>query len=204
MRPDPAQDGVVQGCGEFMPPLLKPHTSSAGPRCFAGRAPSWPARASTLWELRPSPAGLASLQVESGLVGGAPFELGGADEVERRVAPQGIVEAVDVAGQVVSRLGPGQEHGAPHEFALQGLEERLDHRVVVAVPLAGHRDQGAVTPQLGLVLDRAVLATAVRMVGQPSRRTSDREGSSQCGVRQFLVQAVADGPILLRAGQTGP
>ena len=49
-------------------------------------------------------------------------------------------------------------------------------------------------PQLGLVVDRAVLAAAVRMVGQPSRRASDREGLSQCGERQFLVQAVADRP----------
>jgi hypothetical protein len=35
--------------------------------------------------------------VESGLTGRLPFELGGADEAQRRVAPNGIVEAVDVA-----------------------------------------------------------------------------------------------------------
>jgi hypothetical protein len=43
--------------------------------------------------------------VESGLAGGVPFELGGADEAQRRVAPGRIVEAVDVAGQGLSRLG---------------------------------------------------------------------------------------------------
>jgi len=37
--------------------------------------------------------------VESGLAGGAPLELGGADEVQRRVAPDGVVEAVDVTAR---------------------------------------------------------------------------------------------------------
>src|SRR3712207_6157331 len=44
--------------------------------------------------------------VESGLAGGVPFELGGADEAQRRVAPDRIVEAVDGAGQRVARRGP--------------------------------------------------------------------------------------------------
>jgi uncharacterized protein DUF1194 len=67
--------------------------------------------------------------VESGLASGLPFELGGAEEAQRRVAPERIVEAVDVAGQGVARLGPGPEHGAPDQLALQRLEERLDHGV---------------------------------------------------------------------------
>jgi hypothetical protein len=71
-----------------------------------------------------------------------------------------VVEAVDVAGQGAMRFSPGLEHGAPDQFGLEGLEERLDHGVVVAVPLARHRDQDAVLAQLGLVLGRAVLAAA--------------------------------------------
>ena len=46
----------------------------------------------------------------------------------------------------------------------QGLEERLDHGVVIAIPLAGHRDQDAVLVELGLIVDRAILAAA----GRPS------------------------------------
>ena len=128
------------------------------------------------------------------MAGGSPLELSGADEAQRRVAPGRIVEAVDVAGQGVARLGPGQEHGAPDEFALQRLEERLDHGIVVAVPLAGHRDQDAVAPELGLVLNRAVLTAAVRMVKQAGLRSSHGEGSSQRAERQFLVQSITDRP----------
>src|SRR5918993_3150297 len=132
--------------------------------------------------------------VESGLAGGLPLELGGADEAQRRVAPERIVEAVDVTGQGVVRLGPCLEHGAPHELALQRLEERLDHGIVVAVPFAGHRDQDAVAPQLGLVLDRAILTTAIRMVKQAGCWSSNNEGSSQRGQHQLFVQAIAGGP----------
>ena len=52
--------------------------------------------------------------------------------------------------------------GAPDEFGLEGLEERLDHGVVEAVSLARHRDRDAVLSQLSLVLDGAVLAATVR------------------------------------------
>ena len=84
--------------------------------------------------------------MESGLAGGALLELGGADEAQRRVAPERIVEAVDVAGQSVARLGPGLEDGAPHQLAFQRLEERLTMELSLwsspsigsAVPLAGH------------------------------------------------------------------
>lgn len=96
--------------------------------------------------------------VESGLTGDLPFELGGADEVERRVALDGIVEAVDVAADGLPGLGLGLEDGAPDQLGLQRLEEGLDHGVVEAVSLPGHRDQDAMPLELGLVVDRAVLA----------------------------------------------
>ena len=49
------------------------------------------------------------------------------------MAPNGIVEAVDLAADCGGRLGAGLEDGAPDEFALERLEERLDHGVVEAV-----------------------------------------------------------------------
>ena len=64
-----------------------------------------------------------------------PLELKRADEVERRVAPDGVLEAVDVATDRVGRLGPALECHAPDEFGLQRLEEGLDHRVVEAISL---------------------------------------------------------------------
>src|SRR5215207_1645017 len=103
-----------------------------------------PAGAQAPLELSPAAPALTEAQkrkwtcfdfVESGLLGG-PLELGGADEVQRRVAPDRIVEAIDVTGQGLARLGPCLERRAPDELAFQRLEERLDHRVIIAVPLA--------------------------------------------------------------------
>ncbi len=65
-----------------------------------------------------------------------PFELKRADEVERRMAPDRVVEAVDISTDRGGRLGPGLEDGAPDEFGFQGLEEALDHGIIVAVSLA--------------------------------------------------------------------
>jgi hypothetical protein len=47
--------------------------------------------------------------VESGLVSAAHLEPNGADEAERGMAPAGIVEAVDVAGQSLGRFRPRLE-----------------------------------------------------------------------------------------------
>src|ERR1700690_937455 len=97
-----------------------------------------------------------------------PFELKRADEVERRMAADGIVEAVDVTADCARGFDPALEDGAPDEFGLEGLEERLDHGVVEAVSLARHRDRDAVPSQLSLVLDGAVLAATVRVVNEPA------------------------------------
>src|ERR1700733_12588301 len=70
----------------------------------------------------------------------------------------GIVEAVDVTADCDRGFDPALEDGAPDEFGLEGLEERLDHGVVEAVSLVRHRDRDAVLSQLSLVLDGAVLA----------------------------------------------
>src|SRR6476646_4663310 len=96
-----------------------------------------------------------------------PFELKRADEVERRMAADGIVEAVDVTVDCACGFDPALEDGAPDEFGLEGLEERLDHGVVEAVSLARHRDRDAVLSQLSLVFDGAVLAATVRVVNEP-------------------------------------
>ena len=72
------------------------------------------------------------------------FELSGAEVVERGMAPNGVVEAVDVSGNVPLGIGAGEEGCSPDQFGFQRLEERLDHRIVVAVALARHRDPDAV------------------------------------------------------------
>ena len=73
------------------------------------------------------------------------------------MAPEGIVEPVNVAGDSLISFPAGVEGGPPDKLGFEGLEERFDHRVVVAVSLAGHRDQDAVLAELGLIIDRTVL-----------------------------------------------
>src|SRR6202171_6281945 len=74
------------------------------------------------------------------------------------MAPDGIVEPVDIAANGLVGFLAGVEDGPPDELGFQGLKERLHHGVVVAIPLAGHRDQDAVLAELGLIVDRAILA----------------------------------------------
>ena len=55
------------------------------------------------------------------------------------MAPDGIVKLVYVAANSPVRLLASVEDGPPNELGFQGFEERLDHGVVIAIPLAGHR-----------------------------------------------------------------
>ena len=73
------------------------------------------------------------------------------------MAPDGIIEPVDIAANGLVGLVAGIEDGPPDELGFQGLEERLDHGVVVAISFAGHRDQNGVLLELGLIVDRAIL-----------------------------------------------
>src|SRR6059036_725809 len=85
------------------------------------------------------------------------FELSRAGEVESGMAPDGIVKRIDVAANSLVWLLAGVEEGPPDGRGFQGLEDRLHHGVVIAIPLAGHRDQDAVLLELGLIVDRAIL-----------------------------------------------
>src|SRR3954468_22327100 len=98
------------------------------------------------------------------------FELSRAGEVESGMAPDGIVKPIDVAANSPVCLLAGVEDGPPDELGFQGFEERLHHGVVVAIPLAGHRNQDAVLLELGLIVDRAILAATIRMMDQPCCR----------------------------------
>src|SRR5215208_7967014 len=109
------------------------------------------------------------------------FELSRAYEVESGMAPDGIVEPTEVAANGPVGLLAGVEDGPPDELGFQGLEEGLYHGVVIAIPLAGHRDQDTVLLELGLIVDRAILATTIRMVDQPCGRTAHGQGFAQGG-----------------------
>ena len=61
------------------------------------------------------------------------LELDRALVAERRVPPDRIVEPVDVSSHRVLGLAAGLPGDRPDQLGLDGLEERLDHSVVVAV-----------------------------------------------------------------------
>src|SRR5882672_9309969 len=99
------------------------------------------------------------------------------------MAPDGIVEPVDIAANGLVGFLTGVEDGPPDELGFQGLKERLYHGVVVAIPLAGHRDQDAVLAELGLIVDRAILTATIRMVDQPRGRTAHGQGFARRAAR---------------------
>ena len=72
------------------------------------------------------------------------------------MAPEGIVEPIDVAANRPVRLLAGVADSPPDEPGFKDLEERLPHRAVAAMPLAGYRDQDAMLLELGLMIDRAI------------------------------------------------
>ena len=88
------------------------------------------------------------------------------------MASDGIVEPVDVAADGLVGFLTGVEDGPP-ELGFQGLKERLHHGVVVAISLAGHRDQDAVLAELGLIVDRAILAAKDALLFVKRRSGSD-------------------------------
>ena len=110
------------------------------------------------------------------------------------MAPDGIVEPVDAAANGLVGIVVGVQDGPPDALGFQGLEERLDHGVVVAIPLAGHRKQDGVLVELGLIIDRAILAATIRMMDQPCCRTAHGEGFAQSGESQIAMPPVAGCP----------
>ena len=69
---------------------------------------------------------------------GSVFELHWALVVEGGVSPDWVVEAVDIAGNGLFGILPGPEACSPDQLGFQGLEERLDHGVIVAIASSGH------------------------------------------------------------------
>ncbi len=67
------------------------------------------------------------------------------------MTPDRVVETINVTADRLLGLGPRLENGAPDQLRLQALEEGLDHRVVIAVSLPGHRDPDAMFLQFRLI-----------------------------------------------------
>jgi hypothetical protein len=66
------------------------------------------------------------------------------------------------------------------------------HRVVVAVPAPAHRDQDAAFSEQRLIVDRAVLRSAVGMMDQPRRRVASHDSTKAAAFSE--CRAPASGP----------
>ena len=110
------------------------------------------------------------------------------------MSPDGIIEPVDVSGDGVVSLFPALPGDRPDQFRLDGLEDGLDHPVVVAVPLAAHRDQDAAFSERGPIIDRAVLRTTTGMMDQPRRRFAVYDGAPRSHDCDAALQPVTRRP----------
>jgi hypothetical protein len=52
------------------------------------------------------------------------------------VSPDWIVEAIDISGNGIVRIGACVEPCAPDHFDFDGFEEGFDHRIIIAVTFA--------------------------------------------------------------------
>ena len=109
------------------------------------------------------------------------------------MAPDRVIEPVDVLGDGVFGLLAGLPCDLPDQLRLDGLEERFHHRVVVAVPAPAHRDQDAAPSEQRLIVDRAVLRSTVGMVHQLRRRVASHESTAQRFDREVALQSVTRG-----------
>ena len=88
--------------------------------------------------------------------------------VESGMPSDGIVEAVDISGNGDFGICADEEGSAPDQFGFQRLEECFDHGIVKAVTLARHRDDDAGSRQLGLIINRTILAAAIGVMNDTS------------------------------------
>ena len=105
-----------------------------------------------------------------------------------------IVEAVDVFKDGDLGLPSRFPRPPPDELSLDGLEKRLDSAVVVAISLVADRYFEAVLPQDLLIIVRAVLRPAIRMVDAAFGRRPGGHGHVERTGRQVAFHSVAHGP----------
>ena len=82
----------------------------------------------------------------------------------------------------------------PQQFSFDRREEGFDRRVVVAIPGTAHRHFGGVLAQDLLVIVRAVLAAAIRMMDAALGRSPQRNRHVQRPDREIALHPVAEGP----------
>jgi hypothetical protein len=105
-----------------------------------------------------------------------------------------VIEFVVVLRDAGFGLAMGFRNPAPDQFGFDGLEERLDNGLVIAIALAAHRRPQAVFAQTFLVVVRTVLTTTVAVKDAAQRRGPERDGHFQRADRQIAFHGIADSP----------
>ena len=110
------------------------------------------------------------------------------------MAPEAIVEALNVGKNIGSSSGPGEIVLVIDPLRFEAGKERLHGRVVVTVAGPAHASHDLMLGQEGLIIMAGVLAAAVGMMEQTGRWPAGEEGHLQSIDGQLAVQAVAEGP----------
>src|SRR4051794_29079990 len=98
--------------------------------------------------------------------------LGWGAVAEAGVQPAGVVPAFDPLEDGPVESGAGGPRPGVDEFAFDGREERLGHRVVPTLPATADREDHAVVPSEGRVVPARILAAPVRVEDEPCGRAS--------------------------------
>lgn len=83
---------------------------------------------------------------------------------------------------------------SPDQFSLDGLEEGLNSRIVVAIAFARHRYFEPMLAQELLIIMRTVLAAPIRVMNAAIGRLPERDGHLQRSDRQVTFHPIAHRP----------
>ena len=103
-----------------------------------------------------------------------------------------VIEAVDVFEDSNIHIPSSLPGLPPDQFGLDGFEEGFHCGVVIAITFATHGGFEAVLAQDFLVVMRAVLAAAIRMVNTAFGRPSQSDGHVQSPDREVAFHSVTD------------
>ena len=108
--------------------------------------------------------------------------------------PLAVIESLNKRKNVPARLVPGVIRLVMDELILQGTEEALGHRVVIAIAFATHAWRDAERGELSLIRQTTVLRPLIRVMNQPRRDSSLARRHGQRVERELLVRLLSHGP----------
>ena len=122
------------------------------------------------------------------------LELQRAQIVETLRPPLAGIESLHKRKNVPARLVPSVIRLVMDELILQGTEETLGHRVVLAMAFAAHARGDAECRTAPLICETTVLCPLIGVMNQPGRDSSLARRHGQCVERELWVRLVTHGP----------